>query len=71
MYLRPLLIVTGLHLIKCAAEYVYFTECTGLWKSVFAHGSPMCRGLHWVADSAMTNLVSLVGGYGAKMLTTL
>ena len=59
IYLRTVLIVTGSHLARCMAEYMYYTQCAGFWNSIFAWNSPMCRGLRWTADSVMMNAVTI------------
>jgi len=64
-------ILVGSHVVRCMAEYMYFTQCAGVWTSIFSWNSPTCRGLRWVSDSAMTNVVSLVGGYGVTALQLL
>jgi hypothetical protein len=68
-YVAFLAIVTASHLVRCVADYAYFTYCTGIWTSIFTWNSPTCRGLRWTADSIMTNVVSIVGVQVAKLLT--
>ena len=62
-------IVVVSHLVRCTADYAYFTYCTGIWTSIFTWSSPTCRGLRWTADSIMTNVVSIVGVQVAKLLS--
>jgi lipopolysaccharide biosynthesis regulator YciM len=61
-------LLVGSHVVRYVAEYMYFTQCAGFWNSIFSWNSPTCRGLRWVSDSAMTNVVTLVGGYSIKLL---
>ena len=61
-------IVVGSHVVRCVADYAYFTYCTGIWTSIFTWNSPTCRGLRWTADSIMTNVVSIVGVQVTKLL---
>jgi hypothetical protein len=68
LYAKALGIVIGSHFVRWAAEYAYFTQCAGLWTSIFSWNSPTCRGLRWAADSVMTNVVNIVGGYSLKLL---
>jgi hypothetical protein len=56
------------HVVRCIAEYAYYTQCAGFWNSIFAWNSPTCRGIRWIADSIMTNVVSIVGVQVAKLL---
>ena len=71
IYTKALGIIIGSHVVRWAAEYAYFTQCAGFWTSIFSWNSPSCRGLRWVADSVMANVVSMIGGYGATTLQTL
>jgi hypothetical protein len=71
MWLKVLSILVGSHAVRCMSEYVYYTQCAGLWTSIFSWNSPTCRGLRWVSDSAMTNVVSLIGGYSIKLMEIL
>jgi len=68
MWLKVLSILVGSHVVRCASEYMYYTQCAGLWTSIFSWNSPTCRGLRWVSDSVMTNAVGLIGGYGVQAL---
>ena len=68
IYAKALGIIIGSHFVRWAAEYAYFTQCAGLWTSIFSWNSPTCRGLRWAADSVMTNVVNIVGGYSLKLL---
>jgi hypothetical protein len=68
LYAKALGIIIGSHFVRWAAEYAYFTQCAGLWTSIFSWNSPTCRGLRWAADSVMTNVVNIVGGYSLKLL---
>jgi len=68
MWLKVFSVIVGSHVVRCMSEYMYFTQCAGFWNSIFSWNSPTCRGLRWVADSAMSNVVSLVGGYGVQAL---
>jgi hypothetical protein len=72
VYVKVIFVIVSSHFIRCAAEYAYFTQCAGLWNSIFSWNSPMCRGLRWTADSTMTNVAAMIGGYaaqGIKLLT--
>jgi len=71
MWLKVFSVIVGSHVVRCMSEYMYFTQCAGFWNSIFSWNSPTCRGLRWVADSAMTNVVSLVGGYSITALQLL
>lgn len=68
-YIKVCVAILGFHSVKCISEYAYFTQCTGFCRSMFAQESPMCRGLHKLADSSTTNVLSIVGTYGAKFLS--
>jgi hypothetical protein len=68
MWAKALGIIIGSHFVRWAAEYAYFTQCAGLWTSIVSWNSPTCRGLRWAADSVMTNVVNIVGGYSLKLL---
>jgi hypothetical protein len=68
LYAKALGIIIGSHFVRWAAEYAYFTQCAGLWTSIFSWNSPTCKGLRWAADSVMTNVVNIVGGYSLKLL---
>jgi hypothetical protein len=68
IYVKTLAIVVSSHVVRWAAEYAYFTQCAGLWTSIFSWNSPTCKGLRWVADSVMTNVVSIVGGHVTKLI---
>jgi hypothetical protein len=65
---KALVVIVGSHFVRWGAEYAYFTQCAGFWTSIFAWNSPTCRGLRWVADSVMTNVVAIVGGRAAALL---
>ena len=67
-WVKAVVVVIGSHLMRCAAEYAYFVQCAGLWTSIFSWNSPTCRGLRWVADSAMTNAVAVIAGHATKLL---
>jgi hypothetical protein len=64
MWLKALSVIVGSHVVRCMSEYMYYTQCAGFWTSIFTWNSPTCRGLRWVSDSVMTNVVTLIGGYG-------
>jgi hypothetical protein len=71
-YVKVIFVIVSSHFIRCAAEYAYFTQCAGLWNSIFSWNSSTCRGLRWTADSMMTNVAAMIGGYaaqGIKLLT--
>lgn len=68
LYLKALGIIIGSHVARWAAEYAYFTQCAGFWTSIFSWNSPTCRGLRWVSDSVMTNVVSIIGGHAVKLI---
>ena len=70
-YYKALFIIIGSHVARCVADWTYFNQCTGLIRSVFAWNSPTCRGLRWVSDSAMTNVVSITGVYALEGLQAL
>lgn len=53
-----------IHLGRCAADYLYWYKCTGLLASIFASGSPMCRGLRQVSDT----VTFLFANHASKML---
>ena len=67
---KALSVVAASHLVRCAAEYVYFTQCAGLWTSIFSWNSPTCRGLRWMSDSVMANVVAMIGGHAVKLIGT-
>ena len=67
-YVTFLGIVACSHIVRCLAEYAYYTQCAGVWNSIFTWSSPTCRGLRWTADSVMTNVVSIVGVQVTKLL---
>jgi hypothetical protein len=67
-YLKIATVIVGSHFMRWAAEYAYFTQCAGLWTSIFSWNSPTCRGLRWTADSAMTNVVGVITGHATKLL---
>lgn len=67
-YLKALVFIGSSHIVRWAAEYAYFTQCAGLFNSIFSWGSPTCRGLRWLADSVTTNVVTTVGGWAVKMI---
>jgi hypothetical protein len=71
MYLRAAAIILGSHVVRYMAEYMYFTQCAGFWSSIFSWNSPTCKGLRWAADSMMTNVVAIIGGYSVTALQTL
>ncbi len=68
LYAKALTVIVGSHVVRWAAEYAYFTQCAGFWTSIFSWNSPTCRGLRWVSDSVMTNVVTLVGGHAVKLI---
>lgn len=68
LYAKTIGIIVGSHFVRWAAEYAYFTQCAGLWTSIFSWNSPTCRGLRWMADSAMTNVVGIVTGHATKLI---
>lgn len=53
-----------MHLARCVADYVYWYRCTGFITSIFASGSPMCRGLRQVSDS----VTYLFASHAAKLI---
>ena len=59
LYLKMGLAVVGSHLVRWASEHYYHQNCCGIVNSVFAWGSPTCRGLRWVSDSATGNILSV------------
>ena len=61
-YLKAGGIIVGAHLVRWVCEHIYYTECTGLLNSVFAWGSPMCRGLRWVTDTSADRIFKSVQG---------
>jgi hypothetical protein len=61
-------IVACSHIVRCIAEYAYYTQCAGIWNSIFTWNSPTCRGLRWTADSIMVNVVSIVSVQVRKIL---
>jgi len=67
-YMTILSIVACSHLVRCASEYAYYTQCAGIWNSIFTWNSPTCIGLRRTADSIMTNVVSIVGVHVTKFL---
>jgi len=69
MHLKVLGIIVGSHVVRYMAEYMYFTQCAGFWTSIFTWNSPTCKGLRWVSDSVMTNVVTMIGGYASRALT--
>jgi len=69
MHLKVLGIIVGSHIVRYMAEYMYFTQCAGFWTSIFTWNSPTCKGLRWVSDSVMTNVVTMIGGYASRALT--
>ena len=71
IYAKALAIILSSHVVRWAAEYAYFMQCAGFWSSIFAWNSPTCRGLRWVADSVMTNVVAITSGYGSNVLQIL
>jgi len=71
IYAKALGILIGSHVVRWVAEYTYFTQCAGFWTSIFSWNSPTCRGLRWVSDSVMTNVVTMIGGYGITALQAL
>lgn len=68
IYVKALIVAVSSHMTRCMAEYLYYTQCAGVWNSIFAWNSPMCRGLRWTADSVMTNVVTMTTGY-ARLLS--
>jgi hypothetical protein len=71
MYLKAAAVIVGSHFVRYMAEYMYFTQCAGLWNSIFAWNSPTCKGLRWTADSVTTNVVAIIGTYGVTALQLL
>lgn len=67
-YLKALAFVVISHSVKWAAEYAYFTQCAGFFTSIFTWNSSTCRGLRWIADSVVTNVVTVIGGHVTKTL---
>ena len=65
---KALIFLAGSHITRWAAEYAYFTQCAGFWTSIFAWGSPTCKGLRWAADSVTTNIVTAIGGWTVKLI---
>jgi hypothetical protein len=68
LYAKALGVIIGSHFVRWAAEYAYFTQCAGLWTSIFSWNSPTCRGLRWVADSVTTNVVGIITGHAQKLI---
>jgi hypothetical protein len=68
LYAKAIGVIIGSHVVRWATEYAYFTQCAGFWSSIFSWNSPTCRGLRWVADSAMTNVVAIVSGHATKLI---
>jgi hypothetical protein len=68
LYAKAIGVIIGSHFVRWAAEYAYFTQCAGFWSSIVSWNSPTCRGLRWVADSAMTNVVVIVSGHATKLI---
>lgn len=60
LYTKGVLFVLFSHLIHYIADELYYHRCTGLVKSIFTWGSPTCRGLQWVSNSIMTNIITIV-----------
>lgn len=68
LYLKVAAVVVGSHLLRWGSEYMYYTQCGGFFNSIFAWGSPTCRGLKWVSESATMNILD-VARYGGYSLT--
>jgi hypothetical protein len=68
LYAKAIGVIIGSHCVRWAAEYAYFTQCAGFLSSIVSWNSPTCRGLRWVADSAMTNVVVIVSGHATKLI---
>lgn len=70
LYVKAAGFLIGSHVVRWAAEYAYFTQCAGFLNSIFAWGSPTCKGLRWVADSVTTNIVTAMGGWAVKLIAS-
>ena len=68
IYKKTVVLIAISHFVRWAAEYAYFTQCAGLWTSIFAWNSPTCRGLRWTADSVGLNAMGIISGYSVKVL---
>jgi len=66
--LKLTLVVIGSHALRWLSERLYYEQCAGFFTSIFAHGSPTCHGLRWVADSVSLNSVAIVGSATVKAL---
>jgi hypothetical protein len=62
-YVKTVLVIVSAHLVRCLSEYYYYVNCAGVVNSVFAWGSPTCRGLRWASESASVKIVNLVYGF--------
>lgn len=63
---RAALSIIAYHLLRVACEFVYFEQCVGPWKSVWAMGSPSCQALRYVSDTSTKGLLStsfIVGNF--------
>lgn len=56
IYLKAAIILVGSHVVRWVSEYLYYRQCGGFFSSMFAYGSPTCRGLRWTADTATGNI---------------
>jgi hypothetical protein len=59
IYIKMGLVVIGSHLMRWVSEYYYHKHCCGIMNSVFSWGSPTCRGLRWLSDSATGNILGV------------
>jgi hypothetical protein len=61
-YVKSALVVVSVHMVRWVSEYFYYVNCCGFVNSVFAWGSPTCRALRWVSESASTKIVGVFYG---------
>jgi len=54
----------AVHLARCMSDYMYWYRCSGILTSIFASGSPMCRGLRQVSDT----VTYLFANHAAKII---
>jgi hypothetical protein len=67
-YLKAGGVIVGAHLVRSICEHIYYKQCTGLLISVFAWGSPMCKGLRWVTDTSTDKIFRAVQGLVAVFI---
>ena len=68
MYKKTAAVLLGSHLVRVASEYMYYHKCSGFFNSIFAFGSPTCKGLRWISDSVMTNVLCIMSNTVALWL---